>query len=157
MKKVSKFVAIICTLIYVPIWAQNITNITIDQQVSVTEFSSLGSPSLLIESIVVEITLADITQLNQVTAATPFAEYTNNYRTNSPISLQERNNALPLFKGELFPLKRHNDMEKQLLGTTPTIMLVENTPEQVQAVPANLKLSATHQNRPKALGSLLKF
>jgi len=40
MKKVSKFVAIICSLLSFPLLGQHIGKITIDQQVSFTQFSA---------------------------------------------------------------------------------------------------------------------
>jgi len=95
-------------------------------------------------------------QLNKESADALYTAYINNISTKQ-LNRQEKNVALPLFKGELFPLKQFSYLEKQPQGTTPTLMLVENTPQQVSVVPANLRLPVTHQNRPKALGSLLKF
>jgi len=157
MKKVSKFIAIIFSLVTIPLLGQHVDKITIDQQVSFTQLSVVGNPSLLVESIVVEITMIDIARLNQANTTALFNEHNNNKRTNSPISSPEKNVTIPLFKGELFPLKQHSYLEKQLSGTIPTLLRVENTPKQASVVPTNLKLPTTYQNRPKALGSLLKF
>jgi len=140
MKKVSKFVAIICSLLSIPLLGQHVGKITIDQQVSFTQFSAVGNPNVLVESIVIELTMTDIAQLNQDKVDALFTEYTNNNRTNSRRNAQEKNVALPLFRGELFPLKRHSYLEKQRSGTTPTLMLVNNTPQQVSVVPAYLRI-----------------
>lgn len=157
MKKVSKLVVLICSLLTFPLLGQHVGKITIEKQVEFTQFSAVGNPNLLVESIVIEITLADMAQLNEERVNELSAAYANNNRTNSLISFQEKNVALPLFKGELFPLKRFSHLEKQLQTTTSTLLLVENTPKKVSVVPTNLSTPATQINRPKALGSLLKF
>lgn len=157
MKKVSKFVLLIFSLLSFPLMGQLFGKITIEKQVGFTQSLAMGHSNLLIESIVIEITIADMAQMNEESMDRLTAIYANSNKQNNLPNIQEKNVALPLFKGELFPLKRFSHMEKQLQGTTPTLMLVQNTPKQVSVVPTNLKLLATHQNRPKALGSLLKF
>jgi len=96
-------------------------------------------------------------QLDQESADALYTASINSNTSTKQLNRQEKNVALPLFKGEFFPLKKHSSLENPRLGATSTLMLVENPPQQVSVVPVNLKLPATHQNRPKALGSLLKF
>ncbi|MFK7980930.1 MAG: hypothetical protein AB8G86_13175 [Saprospiraceae bacterium] len=157
MKKVSKFVAIIFSLLSFPLLGQHVGKITIDQQVNFTQFSAVGNPNLLVESIALEITLADMAQLNEESMKQLITAHTNNNRTNRLVSFQEKNIALPLFKGELFPLKRLSHTEDLVHTTTSTLLLVEKSPKKVLVVPTNLSTPATQINRPKALGSLLKF
>ncbi len=155
MKKVSKFVVLLCLLLSFPLLGQHVGKIAIEQQVEFTQFSATGNPNLLVESIVIEMTLTDMAQLNEERVNELFFAYANdNTKTNG---FQKENVALSLFRGELFPLKRFSHVERQLQGTSPTLMLVQDTPKQVSVVPANLTLPSTYQNRPKALGSLLRF
>ena len=157
MKKVSKFFVLVCSLLSIPLLGQHIGKITIEQQVEFTQLSAVGNPNLLVESIVIEITLADMAQLNEERVNELFTSYDRNNNTEYLVNSEDQNIVLPLFKGELFPIKRLSHMEKQLQSTSPTLLLVDNTPQQVSVVPATLELPINHQNRPKAFGSLLKF
>ena len=155
MKKISKFVVLLCLLLSFPLLGQHVGKIAIEQQVEFTQFLATGNPNLLVESIVIEMTLTDMAQLNEERVDELFFAYAND--KNKTNGFQEKNVALSLFKGELFPLKRFSNVERQLQCTSPTLMLVQDTPKQVSVVPASLKLPNTYQNRPKALGSLHRF
>ncbi|MEM6319903.1 MAG: hypothetical protein AAF960_19685 [Bacteroidota bacterium] len=141
MKNVVLFLTVMGLFLVQPILGQQIGNLTIERQITFIERLSNGHSSLLVESLVIEVTLLEMTA-SQLEEAIEFASQMN---------------FIPLLE-DTFAEQLHPDLSqnRQLAESSP-VLLEEKFSDRVNVIPIRLHIPITSQNRLASFGRAYSF